>query len=126
MARPDELISAQFAQWEQRARGWSVWPEPVHPEPPFGEFTGYNLSPTEPLHDDGRRPGLFASFFDGLQKKLNPEPVSIADEAPEPEPTPTETPLACEFVISLPAKLAIDDGVLRAFFDSLAVCVEPT
>jgi len=124
--RLDEIISAQFARWEQRARGWRVWPEPVRPEPPFEEFTGYALSPAQPLQDDGRKPGLLASLFDQIEKKLNPAPPVIVDDVVEPEPLPVEEALDSEFAVSLPASLAIDDAVLRAFFDSLAVCSEPT
>ena len=55
MGRVDETISAQFAAWEQRGRGWQVWPEPVSPEPPFQEFPGYCLRAPGPVVDDGQR-----------------------------------------------------------------------
>ena len=38
MARLDEHFSAQFHRWEQRGRGWPVYPQPVAPEPAFEPF----------------------------------------------------------------------------------------
>src|SRR5215212_2457074 len=126
MGRIDERISAQFAAWEKRGRGWQVWLEPILPEPPFQEFTGYRLASAEPVADDGRRPGVLASIFDSLHKQLAPKPPVIIEEITEPEPRPCEYPLTTEFIASLPAKLEIGDDALRAFFDSLNVCAGPT
>jgi hypothetical protein len=36
-----EQLSEQFYQWETRGRGWQVFEEPVHPEPPFVPFHGH-------------------------------------------------------------------------------------
>ncbi len=127
MGRLDELVSAEFARWEQRGRGWIIWPEPVRPEPPFEEFTGYRLKQTqEEMVDDGRKPGLLASFFDSLQRKLTPPPSIEHEEPVEPEPVASEEPLTVEFVASLPAKLELRDEALRALLDSLQGCSEPT
>jgi hypothetical protein len=126
MGRIDETISAQFAAWEERGRGWQVWPEPVLPEPPFQEFTGYRLAPAQPVVDDGRQPGVLASLFDSLHKQLAPKPPVIVDEITEPEPMLSHHPLKTEFIASLPAKLDIRDDALRAFVDSLNVCAGPT
>ena len=107
MGRIDDLVSEEFALWEQRGRGWKVWPEPVRPEPPFEEFTGYRLPRAQLESDDGRRPGLLASLFDALEKKLNPKPPVQDEEPVEPEPTASEEPLTAEFVASLPASLDV-------------------
>jgi hypothetical protein len=125
MGRIDETISAQFAAWEERGRGWQVWPEPVLPEPPFQEFTGYHL-PLQPVVDDGRRPGVLASLFDSLHQQIAPKPPVMVEEIAEPEPMLCEYPLTSEFIASLPAKLDIRDDALRAFVDSLNVCAGPT
>lgn len=127
MGRLDELVSAEFARWEQRGRGWQVWPEPVRPEPPFEEFAGYRIKQTSgELVDDGRKPGLLASFFDSLERKLTPPPSIEHEEPVDPEPVVSEEPLTVEFVASLPAKLELRDEVFRALLDSLQGCAEPT
>src|SRR3954467_6318035 len=125
MGRIDELVSAEFANWEQRGRGWRVWPEAVRPEPPFEEFTGYRLSGSHLPVDDGRRPSLLASLFDSIEQKLNAIPPS-SEEGPQPEPSPTQNPLSTELVVSLPASLKIKEAALRGFLDSLHVCPQPT
>src|SRR4051812_16821047 len=107
MGRLDERISAQFAAWEERGRGWQVWPEPVEPEPPFEQFTGYRITEGQPATDDGRRPGFFASLIDSLQARAPPAPKPLAEELSEPEPKPSIHPLAAELVASLPANFSV-------------------
>jgi hypothetical protein len=126
MGRIDELVSAEFATWEQRGRGWKIWPEPVQPEPPFEEFTGYRLVQSQLNVDDGRRPGFLASLFDSLEKKVNPPPAVVPEETVEPVPNVGDEPLTAEFVASLPATLDVSDETLHAFLDSLDACAEPT
>jgi len=126
MGRIDELVSEEFARWEQRGRGWKVWPETVQPEPAFEEFTGYRLPQAQLERDDGRRPGLLASLFDSLEKKLNRQPPPLPDETVEPEPAGSSEALASEFIVSLPASLDLSDEPLRAFLDSFQDCAEPT
>jgi hypothetical protein len=122
MGQLDERISKEFAVWEQRGRGWQVWPEPVLPEPPFQEFTGYQLAPAE-IIDDGRKPGLLASLFDSF--KASPKPPVIIEEQEEPEPALSEHALTAEFVAALPAKNTVREEAWRAFLDSLHVCANP-
>jgi hypothetical protein len=122
MGSLDERISEQFAAWEQRGRGWQVWPEPVLPEPPFQEFKGYSLAPTEVV-DDGRKSGLLASLFDSF--KASSKPPVIVEEQEEPEPALSEHPLTTEFVAALPAKMTVSDETWRAFLDALHVCTGP-
>lgn len=125
MGQLDERISEQFGAWERHGRGWQVWPEPVLPEPPFQEFTGYRLAPTE-IVDDGRRPGFLASLFDSFQAKASPpKPPIILEEQEEPEPERSENPLTTEFIAALPAKIAVREEAWRAFLDSLHVCAGP-
>lgn len=126
MGRIDDLVSAEFASWEQRGRGWQVWPEPIRPEPPFQEFTGYQLPHSQIEIDDGRRPGFLASLFDFIEKRTNPAPAITDDEALEPQPVSTEAPLVTQFTASLPANLEISDQAVCAFFNSLSICIEPT
>lgn len=121
MSRVDELISREFARWEQRGRGWKVWPQPVRPEPAFEEFNGYHLE--APPIDDSRHRGWLASLFESFEKKT-PAPAPEAEPV-EPEPIPSDEPLVNEFVASLPAGLEIPQDAWLAFIDSLDACVEP-
>ncbi len=122
MGSVDERISAEFAAWEQRGRGWRLWPEPVSPEPAFQEFTGYRLAEAQAVVDDGRRPSFLASFFDSIQARTTRNPRVTVEEIAEPEPAPCEHPLAAELVASLPAKVSVADDAWRAFLDSLDGC----
>ncbi len=126
MGRIDELVSAEFAAWEQRGRGWQVWPQPVRPEPAFAEFAGYHLPDAQRPVDDGIRATFFASLFDSIQAKLNRQPVVEPEEIVEPEPVASEEPLTEELVVSLPSSLDLPDDALRSFLDSLHGSTEPT
>lgn len=126
MGRIDELVSAEFAKWEQRGRGWQLWPRPVRPEPAFEEFTGYPLLESQISVDDGRRLGFLASLFDSIEQKLNsPAPVIPSEETPEPEPVLSEGPLTTDFVASLPANLDLRQEALASLLDSVHVCSGP-
>jgi hypothetical protein len=125
MGSLDERISAEFAAWEKRGRGWQVWPEPVSPEPAFQEFTGYRLPEAQTAVDDARRPSFLASFFDSLQARAAPKPRIIIEEVADPEPIPCAHPLEAELVASLPAKMSVTDHSWHAFLDSLDGCAGP-
>src|ERR1035441_871058 len=127
MARIDEKLTEQFRQWELRGRGWQVFPEPVHPEPPFRPFYGHYLPETPPV-DDGRKPTLLSSFVQRLSRKLStepPPPPVEPDPEEEPEPEPLVRDGLVELETSLPAKLDIGKEAFDQFFRSLALCREP-
>src|SRR6185503_4617202 len=126
MGRIDELVSAQFAKWEQRGRGWHVWPQPTTPEPPFRSFDGFRPPPFQPGSDDGRKPSWIASLFDGIERQLNSRPPPLPEpESEEPEPTVLERSPLTEFRAVLPAKLDLKADMLRGFLDQVAICAEP-
>lgn len=78
-----EQLTLQFYRWENRCRGWYVYPFPVDPEPPFEPFIGHFLSEGE-IIDDGRKETLLSSFiksFTSEEKKPKPKP-----KQKEPEP----------------------------------------
>src|ERR1039458_1575250 len=88
MSTVHEQLTEQFRTWEVRGRGWQVFPEPVHPEPPFRPFHGHYL-PDTPVIDDGRKPTFLSSFVEKLSRKLStvpPEPPVTPTEEEEPEP----------------------------------------
>jgi len=85
---PAEALTRQFYEWERRGRGWTVWDRPVALEPPFRPFFGHFIAgPAGGLADDGRKPTVLSSFFDGLLKSrgaLTPPPVPMEEAEPEP------------------------------------------
>jgi hypothetical protein len=127
MSQLDEQLSAQFHRWEQRGRGWQVFPEPVYPEPPFAPFDGHYLPATPPI-DDGARPTFLSSLVQKLSRKLSTEavtPPTIPEPEAEPEPTPLIRESLVELQASLPDKLDISKEAFEQFLLNLSLCNEP-
>jgi hypothetical protein len=127
MSRLDEQLSEQFHRWEERGRGWQVFPEPVEPEPPFVPFNGHFL-PAAPVIDDGRHPTFLSSLVQRLSQKLStePPPAPVEPESEEePEPTPLARESLVEFQASLPDKLDIPKEAFEQFLLNLSMCREP-
>jgi hypothetical protein len=127
MSLIDEQLSEQFHRWEQRGRGWQVFPEPVFPEPPFVPFNGHYL-PNTPAIDDGRKPTFLSSFVQKLSRTLSTEtesPPAIAEPGEEPEPTPLARGSLVELQASLPNKLDISKEAFEQFISNLSLCREP-
>ena len=61
-----QRLTMQFYDWEQRGRGWQVWPCPVELEPPFRPFYGHAL-PALPAVDDTRKPTLLSSAVEAIR-----------------------------------------------------------
>src|ERR1017187_10684645 len=124
MPTAHEQFTEQFHRWELRGRGWQVFDEPVHPEPPFVPFRGHYL-PEAPAIDDGRRPTLLSSLYRKLTSP-RPEPPPVI---PEPEEEPVPISLICdpslEFQASLPEKLDISKEAFEQFLLNLSLCREP-
>ena len=80
---PVEQLTAQFYDWEQRGRGWQVWPWPVDLEPPFRPFFLYDPGsiPTT-LIDDARRPTLLSGLTEKLLGRGSRPPTEVP-QAPE-------------------------------------------
>ena len=66
-----ESLTNQFYAWEQRGRGWLLYPYPVPLEPPFQPFYHFHI-PTKPI-DDGRThtfwSRLIENFMNGSKTK---------------------------------------------------------
>lgn len=66
-----ESLTNQFYAWEQRGRGWLLYPYPVQLEPPFQPFYHFHI-PTKPI-DDGRThtfwSRLIENFMNGGETK---------------------------------------------------------
>ncbi len=125
MAWLDEDVSAQFARWEERGRGWKVWPYPVEPEPPFVPFAGY-VSSNPQFLDDGRRPNPLTAALTKLGLLIKPsEPGSPPEPEPEPEPRPLERTNLVELQTSLSVKLDLPKEVFEQFLLNLSLCHKP-
>ncbi len=124
MPTAHEQFTEQFRRWELRGRGWQVFDEPVHPEPPFVPFHGHQL-PVTPAIDNGRRP----TFLSSLYRKLTSPPPEAPPVEPEPEEEPEPTTLIrdslVEFQASLPDKLDIPKEAFEQFLLNLSLCREP-
>lgn len=127
MSRLEEKLSEQFYKWEIRGRGWQVFREPVHPEPPFVPFRGHYL-PDETVIDDGHRPTFLSSLVQTLSRKLSTAPVEpepVIEEEEEPEPTILVRDPLIEFQASLPQKLETSREAFEHFLSSVSLCREP-
>src|SRR5476649_1654390 len=122
MSSVHEQLTEQFYKWEVRGRGWQVFAEPVHPEPPFVPFHGHYL-PEAPAVDNGRKSTLLSSIFRKISQ--NTPPSVIAEVEEEPEPTPLVRDSLVEFQTSLPADLDIGKEAFEQFLRNLALCREP-
>src|SRR5665213_2268719 len=123
MPTAHEQFSEQFRHWELRGRGWQVFDEPVHPEPPFVPFRGHYLLETQAV-DDGRRP----TFLSSLYRKLTgppPETRVMPEPEEEPEPQSLVREKLIEFQASLPNKLDIPKEAFEQFLLNLSLCREP-
>ena len=106
MSSIDEQLTKQFYRWEQRGRGWQMFPEPVAVEPPFVPFHGHFL-PNTPIVDDGRKPTFLSSLVEKLSNKLStaPPPATVQ---PELDEEPELTPLIRDSLVELQAALPAD------------------
>ena len=100
-----ELLTRQFYQWEQRGRGWLVWPEPVELEPPFRPFEGHSI-PQAYFGDDGRIDTWGGQLGERLLAFFGrpslPPPVPVGDEIEEPWPEPAAVRQDVELQVALP------------------------
>jgi hypothetical protein len=124
----EERLTYQFAVWENRGRGWCVYPYPVTLEPPFRPFF-FHYSHTAAIHDDGRKPTFFSSLVDKFFGRREPEllPPAPPDET-EPEPEPSvfyEDTDLIELQITLPPNAKISTESAEQFLVSLTYCSEP-
>jgi hypothetical protein len=113
---PAETLLRQFYAWEQRGRGWQMYPEPVRPEPAFAPFVGHYLPPLLDT-DDGRRPTILSSIVERIAAFVSPAPVAPQQVPPRqgalPRPAP-ERPRV-ELIVELPKDAEPDGEVFEQF-----------
>ena len=124
-----ELLTRQFYAWERRGRGWTVWPGPVDPEPPFRPFVEHYV-PRHAVRDDGQQETFLSRWAGSVrqrfgEKKPQQSPAAIeAPEEPEPERVAKRRDLI-ELQTLLPANLDISRDAFEQFLLSLSLCREP-
>ena len=123
MPTAHEQFTEQFRRWELRGRGWQVFDEPVHPEPPFVPFNHHLLE--TPAVDNGRRPTLLSSLYRKLTSPPPEAPPNIPEPEEEPEPQSLVREELIEFQASLPDKLDIPKEAFEQFLLNLSLCREP-
>src|SRR5436190_19481575 len=116
MSLIEAKLSEQFYGFEQRGRGWQLWPHPVSLEPPFRPFYGHYVTPQLPL-DDGRRPTFLSALFSKWSGKSadQKETEPLIEDEEEPEPELLERVNLVEVLASLPATTQISREAFEQF-----------
>jgi Type IV secretion-system coupling protein DNA-binding domain len=111
-----------FYAWEERGRGWRVWPHPVDLEPPFRPAGG--LGRAETVVDDGRRPSRLGSWLGKLLGASSPRQLDSSEDIEEPEPEPSVSFDVVEFQVALPPETKVTSEAAEHFLLSLSTCSE--
>jgi hypothetical protein len=81
-----EALTTQFYAWEQRLRGWEVYPFAVDLEPPFEPFFYHSVPTQSHVVDDSFRPSLFTQAFNAITRGTTTEEgatdLNSIDDAP--------------------------------------------
>ncbi len=113
-------LTTRFYEWEQRGRGWNVWPYPVVLEPAFEPFEPDARH--VPVFDDARKPSLIARWLSEILRRRD-ERIEI-DEHEEPVPTPgRSTPFEIvEIHLALAPDVKVAADVAEQLLLSLTTC----
>lgn len=130
---PQERLTRQFYVWEQRGRGWQVWPYPVTLEPPFRPFLFHFLPPRQQPVDDGKRHTFLSALVDrfkGTRTQAQPLPpwdyLPDDDEIIEAEAEAwSDEDKLIEIHVALPPKVTIAKETAEHFLLSLSYCEKP-
>jgi len=130
---PEERLTRQFYAWEQRGRGWQVWPYPVSLEPPFRPFFFHYCPPAQPAVDDGRKPTFLSSLVDRLKGRNQPSLMleQWSDASEDEEIIEAEASAWCgderivEIHVALPPKVIVSKEIAEQFLLSLSYCTRP-
>lgn len=133
MLSPQERLTRQFYAWEQRGRGWQVWPYPVSLEPPFRPFLFHVLPPPAQPIDDGKRPTFLSSLIERLKGKSNqPTQMQTWDDVPDDDEIIeaeaeawSDEDRIIEIHVALPPKVAVSKDTAEQFLLSLSYCAKP-
>lgn len=119
-----EQLRARFYSWEQRGRGWQVYPHPVELEPPFRPFERFVRVPV--AAENGRKPGLLLSALTLglLGGRRGEEGVTEGEEEPEPQPRPAQAEQLAELHLLLPEDFKPSKDV-GALLRAMQTCAQP-
>lgn len=126
----DELLTAQFYNWEKRGRGWHVWDYPVALEPPFRPFI-YHYSTSVPVLDDARKPTFWSSVVDKLRGRVVgaspnfPSNAVIPDIETEEPPESYVAPSLVEFQVTVRPEMKIGSEMTEQFLLAVSLCESP-
>ena len=124
----EDELREHFYAWEVRGRGWLVWPEAVHLEPPFRPFGGHYL-PSRPPVDDGRRHTVLSWLVSSVKDALSPATTAVTelpDDADEPEPRSFGNDGGVRsYVLHVPRERVIRGETMAAFLASLRLTRAP-
>lgn len=113
-------INDEFLAWEKRTRGYQLWEHPVELEPPYRPFQPIDQEPQ--VIDDGRRPGLFESWFS--PPPAAPAPCAKPPEEPRPRRVLESRELA-EIQLVLPEQFVVTPTSAQEFLAHVAIGPSP-
>lgn len=121
-----QQLTDQFRVWDERGRGWHVFPVPVDPEPGFVPFIFQEAYWNNKIIDDGKRPGLVGGIFGELKKMFAPpkEPEPAEGDTIQAFPFEEEYPLRF-FALSFPKGQKVPQFETEQLIIMLASCTYP-
>ncbi len=120
-----ELLTRRFYAWEERTRGWAVWPYPVSPEPPFFPFHGHHI-PRHQIADDSRKPTFLSVLTEGVKNFFSGTAENSGEHADWPDKEEKLPDIyipegnICELQITLPKDFSPAGQLTSQFLSSLA------
>lgn len=123
---PSQQRINQFKTWDERGRGWHVFPVPVHLEPTFVPLLFREGFWNSTIIDDGKRPGLVSGIVGELKKLFAPpqEPESVEANMIQAFPFEDEYSLRC-FALSFPKGHKVPQFETEQLIIMLAPCAYP-
>jgi hypothetical protein len=121
-ARIAELTSA-FYRWEERGRGWTVFPHAVELEPPFRPFLPERRQ--QIVIDDARTPSLIGRWLESLFGRRTPAIRPEVSEVGEPEPNEGCRHRVIEIQIALGPDIKVPADLAEHFLLSLTSLSAP-
>lgn len=117
-------LTRSFYSWEERGRGWQVWPYAVEIEPPFRPFV-LSAAPPEAIIDDARKSSLLSAWLDELFGRRQAYAVIEETEIEEPEPRRTLPQELVAIQLALAPDVKITADIAEHFLLSLSTCTGP-
>lgn len=116
-------LTSAFYSWEERGRGWQVWPYPVELEPPFRPFA-FHSTELALVTDDARKPTALSRWFEGRFGGKSPTPELEAD-VDEPPAERAQPFAVSEIQVALPPDVKVTADLAEHLLLSLSSCREP-